>query len=80
MNIEFLSNQRHKMFLMNIFLTGGDPNECVAPKAGAFEVACEKLPPKTDAAVVAFDVGAPKPPALPPLKVFVPKTEPLDGC
>lgn len=35
----------------------GDPNgDGCAPNAGAFDVACEKLPPNADAAVVAFEV------------------------
>lgn len=59
----------------------GEPKPGVTPKAGAFDVACEKLLPKTDGDVVAFDVCAPKalfPP--PPPKLFDPKTEPVVCC
>lgn len=57
----------------------GEPKLGVAPKAGAFEVTCEKLLPKTDAEVVAFDVGAPNV-AAPTPKLLEPNIEPVVCC
>lgn len=59
----------------------GDPKAGVAPNAGVFDVACEKLLPKPGVAVVVFDVCAnPAPPPLPPNGDPPPNTEAVDVC
>lgn len=43
--------------MKNKVITGDPPNgDGCAPNAGGFDVACGKLPPNADVAVVAFEI------------------------